>query len=315
MKVSIIVPVYKVENEIHRCIDSLISQSLLQIEVILIDDGSPDNCPEICDNYAKMHSQIRVIHQKNSGLSSARNTGIINAIGEYLLFVDSDDFIEINTCDNLYNVAVKEDLDILSGMAIRKEIGKIDSLMNDIKFTNNVITGSKFLEIGLSQKKLNMAVWMNLYKRSYILENNLFFKEYIYHEDEEWTPRVFLSANRVTHLKYPFYNYMIREGSITKNIIKRKNAIDLLSTCYSLEHIYVEISNIKLKKLLMNYIAELFMHAIIIGQFTDKKSSKEFNSVFLLNKASRFKTKLKVTVFLINRRFYAFIYDLYTMYK
>lgn len=102
--ISIIVPVYKVEKFIHECVDSVISQSFKEWEMILVDDGSPDGCPGICDDYARLDSRITAVHQKNGGLSEARNTGMRNARGEYLYFLDSDDFLSEDALQTLVNV-------------------------------------------------------------------------------------------------------------------------------------------------------------------------------------------------------------------
>ena len=110
--ISVIVPVYKVEKNIHRCVDSILGQTYADFELILVDDGSPDNCGAICDEYAAKDSRVVVIHQKNGGLSSARNAGIDIATGAYISFVDSDDYIYPNYLERLYEVLVEFDADI-----------------------------------------------------------------------------------------------------------------------------------------------------------------------------------------------------------
>ena len=111
--ISIIVPIYKVENYLIRCIESIVCQTYENIEIILVDDGSPDKCPMICDEWAKKDERIKVIHKKNGGLSDARNAGIVIAQGEFLLFVDSDDYIEKDLCESCMNV-MDEDIDIVA---------------------------------------------------------------------------------------------------------------------------------------------------------------------------------------------------------
>ena len=108
-KVSIIIPIYNVEKYIDKCIESVINQTLDDIEIILIDDESPDNCPQMCDNYTAKDSRIKVIHKKNEGLGFARNSGLNIATGEYVTFLDSDDFVDLYTYEHLYNIAIKED--------------------------------------------------------------------------------------------------------------------------------------------------------------------------------------------------------------
>lgn len=110
-KVSIIIPVYNVEKYLDKCVQSAISQTLQDIEIILIDDESPDNCPQLCDEYAIQDSRIKVVHKKNGGLGFARNSGLEVATGEYVTFCDSDDFVDLCTYEHLYNLAVKNNLD------------------------------------------------------------------------------------------------------------------------------------------------------------------------------------------------------------
>ena len=113
MKVSIVVPVYKVEKYLSRCVDSIINQTYKDLEIILVDDESPDNCPAICDEYARKNSRVKVIHQKNAGVSAARNAGLDAALGEWIGFVDSDDWIEEETYEVALNAAVEQNADIV----------------------------------------------------------------------------------------------------------------------------------------------------------------------------------------------------------
>ena len=112
-KVSIIVPIYNVEKYLHQCVNSLLNQILKDIEIILVDDESPDNCPAMCDEYAKQDSRIKVIHKKNEGLGYARNSGLEIATGEYIAFVDSDDYVELDAYQKLYSIAVDKKTDVL----------------------------------------------------------------------------------------------------------------------------------------------------------------------------------------------------------
>ena len=119
-KISIIVPVYNVEHELSRCVDSILNQSYTNIEVILVDDGSTDRCPSICDAFVMKDRRVRVIHKPNGGLSSARNAGLREASGEWILYVDSDDYILNDSCERLIAVGAKYDCDIVSADAIRE---------------------------------------------------------------------------------------------------------------------------------------------------------------------------------------------------
>lgn len=111
--ISVIVPVYNVEQYIHQCVDSILSQTYKNLEIILVDDGSPDNCPAICDGYARNDDRVKIIHQENGGLSAARNSALDLCTGEYIAFVDSDDWIESNAYEEMMSEMQKKDLDVV----------------------------------------------------------------------------------------------------------------------------------------------------------------------------------------------------------
>lgn len=303
-KISIIVPVYKVENELKRCMDSLLNQTLKDIEIILVDDGSPDKCPQLCDNYALEDNRIKVIHKENGGLSDARNVGLIHANGDYILFVDSDDYISSNACEVLYFHAIKDDLDIVVGDAKRIEKHE-ERLMSHANISlNKIMKGTDFLKEQLKYHGMHMAAWLNLYKKDFLIENELFFKKGILHEDEQWTPRVFLKANNVKYIRFAFYYYIIRENSITRNKDRTKNGIDLINTCYELEKIYEKVEDKELKELLNDYLVMLFLHAINYGDLYEKKYNELYSKDFLMGKSISIKNKMKVRLFMFNKRIY-----------
>lgn len=119
-KISIVVPVYKVEKELDRCMQSLLKQTYQNIEILLVDDGSPDHCPEMCDAYGIRDPRVKVIHKKNGGLSEARNAGLQQAEGDYILYVDSDDYIDLDSCERFLQVIEGKDVDIVAGGAVKE---------------------------------------------------------------------------------------------------------------------------------------------------------------------------------------------------
>ncbi|WP_416326820.1 glycosyltransferase family 2 protein [[Eubacterium] hominis] len=212
--ISIIVPVYKVENELERCIKSLIKQTYEKIEIILVDDGSPDNCPRICDSYAKKDNRIKVIHKKNGGLSDARNYGLNEASGDYILYVDSDDYLELDACEQLAK-GITSDVDFIVG-AMKKVVGDKESYLrrSDI-LPNRVYSAKEFAIASIKNNEWFAGASFNLYNRKFLLDNELFFKVGYMFEDHQMLPRLYLAANNIIYIDYPFYNYIIREESIT----------------------------------------------------------------------------------------------------
>lgn len=253
MKLSIIVPIYKVEEFLRKCVDSLLAQDMSsdEYEIILVDDGSPDECPAICDVYAAKYENICVIHRKNGGLSAARNSGIEVAQGEYVMFVDSDDYIEPNVLSSLLKKVEHDNLEVLrynyQNVNERYRIFHPNKdPKRDVDYSEDVVTGEVFLN-----ERLGPAcyAWQFVIKRSLIVKEleservselgnsiedrrmkieDCLFTEGIYFEDTEWTPRMLLRANRVASTPIVVYNYLWRSGSITlpTDPVKRKKVID-----------------------------------------------------------------------------------------
>ena len=224
LKLSIVVPVYKVEQYLHKCIDSLLDQDLPQeeYEIILVDDGSPDRCGEICEEYAARFAHIKVIHRENGGLSAARNSGMELAQGQYIQFVDSDDYLEPNVLGELVQKMEDDNLDILRfNYQNVNERYEVFSPNKDPKryvdYSDEVCDGLTFLN-----EKLGPAcyAWQFVIRRDLLTDCH--FKEGIYFEDTEWAPRLLLKAARVTSLDLMVYNYFMRKGSITQSVDEKK---------------------------------------------------------------------------------------------
>ena len=236
VKLSIIVPIYNVEQYLRKCVDSLLNQDLpsSEYEIILVDDESPDACPQICEEYAeKAKSEevrgksvsIRVVHRKNGGLSAARNSGIEVAQGEYVIFIDSDDYIEPNVLGALMKQMERDKLDVLRynyqnvrivkseevrGKSEYEVFEPFKAAQRDMDYSESVVDGETFLN-----ERLGPAC----YAWSFVLKRELLagciFTPSIYFEDTDWTPRMLLKAKRVASTPMIVYNYLWREGSIT----------------------------------------------------------------------------------------------------
>ena len=216
-KVSIIVPVYNVEDYLEECLHSVINQTFENIEIILINDGSTDNSFKIMNDFAKKDNRIKLISQQNKGLSEARNTGIRAALGEYLLFVDSDDMILTNTVETLYNKIIQTHSDVLLGNVLyyypdgskvliskrNEELNNLTCIPSDDFFTRYMI-GNDFI----------LLAYLIFCKRELILNNKIFFKKGIMHEDGLWSIQVLLYANHISVIDFNYYLYRQREGSL-----------------------------------------------------------------------------------------------------
>ena len=225
---SIVVPIYNVERYLHKCVDSLLSQDIVNYEIILVDDGSPDECPQICDSYAAAHKNIRVVHRENGGLSAARNSGIEVAEGEYVMFVDSDDYLEQNVLGFLLKQIERDNLDVLRyNFQNVNELYEVFFPFKDAKrnvvYSERIIDGEMFLNECLGP---GCYAWQFIVKRKSL--NDCLFKEGIFFEDTEWTPRVLIKAKRVASTPMIAYNYLWRTGSITlpTDSAKRKKLLD-----------------------------------------------------------------------------------------
>ena len=219
--ISIIVPVYKVENELDRCIESLIKQTYSCIEIILVDDGSPDRCPQICDEYDKRDQRIKVIHKENGGLSDARNTGLLAATGKYVLYVDSDDYIESDSCERFIE-CIEDDVDVDVIVGAYKEVNKENCTIyrHSNLSEDQVYSAREYVINSIKYNEWHAPAWLNLYNRSFLTKNDLFYKKGILFE--EMLPRLFLAAKRVKYMDYPFYIYVIRQNSIMTSSVTDK---------------------------------------------------------------------------------------------
>lgn len=226
MKLSIIVPVYQVEAHIDECITSILDQTFRDFELILVDDGSLDRCPAICDVYAQKDSRIRVIHQKNQGLSAARNTGLQAAGGDYIGFVDSDDFIEASMYEKLLDNLEREKADI--SVCGRYKVWGDKKIQEQKSNVYKVMDSAQALAL-MNTNVLgyfDVAAWDKIYKRSCF--KGIEFPEGKLCEDWFVMYKLFFNAHRIVYDSIPLYNYRQRTGSITHG--KKVNTMSLAAS-------------------------------------------------------------------------------------
>ena len=219
-KASVIVPVYKVEEYLEKCVQSILAQTERDFELILVDDGSPDRCGALCDSLAQTDSRIRVIHQENQGLGGARNTGIREARGDWLLLVDSDDWIEPKILEKAMEAGLREEADLVM-FAFRT----VDEQGRELGvFRENM---PKERGIGLQEHKEALltapCAWNKLYRRSFFQGTGLAYPPRVWYEDLRTTPKLMAKAGRMVFLDEVGYNYLQRQGSIMKSANLERN--------------------------------------------------------------------------------------------
>ena len=263
-KVSIIVPIYNVEKYLRQCLDSIVNQTLKDIEIILVDDGSTDSCPSICDEYASKDKRIIVIHKENAGLGAAYNTGLDIAKGDYIGFVESDDWIESNMYEELYNKAVETGVDVVKSLYTRAFENDKFIVVNKFvtsKYCNQIVDDAKKVPEIYSG---HVSHWSAIYKRELIFENNIRFAETegASCQDVSFAFLAYFYAKSAFILEKSFYNYREEsEGSsrtkgfkIALSSLKMREIISNLISNLQVEPFYKELEAKKIYQALMNDI-------------------------------------------------------------
>ena len=245
-KVSVIIPVYNAEKYLCECLDSVVNQTLKDIEIICVDDGSTDGSVVILEEYRTKDSRITVISQANGGLSSARNSGMHKAHGEYISFVDSDDLLELNALETAYKIAKDNNLDIIQFE--RKIYYESEQLAQDIPIhikhiteSTEVMSGIQHVMTSKDQGTYCVTVWSALWRRAFLEEHHILFKEGIIHEDHLFSFQAYMAADRVMRIPDKFYHHRVREDSIMTRPKTAKNVIGYFTSAmgvleYALNH-------------------------------------------------------------------------------
>ena len=287
VKVSIIVPVYNIpENILRKCVESIIHQTMKEIEIILVDDGSTNNSGLICDEYSSQDNRIRVIHKKNGGLSAARNTGFENATGDWVTFLDSDDWIDEHTCEDTYILGEKNECDVV----IFGTIQEFEHYKNPFKYhyaDATVFEGEKCkdLQCEILNFTGNIATaWAKLFRRSFLVDNELEHNAELRQGSEgiEFNIRVFEKVNRAYFTDHIYYHYIFNPNSISAKHDEKNHYFVI--KCFEEIKRQIDISDNKeeLEKLFYNRFAYVVVAAAISGYFSPansqayNKKKKEF---------------------------------------
>lgn len=264
--VSVVVPVYGIELYIHKCVESILTQSYKKLEVILVDDGSPDACPKICDEYLEKDTRVRVIHKKNGGLSDARNAGLAMATGEYIAFIDGDDWVEDNYVETLLGVTLEEAADI--GVC-----GYYEAYGNGVKIDylprSRALSGINAAKDLLTRPdSYKVVTWNKLYKTDLFKGNGIIFPKGKIHEDNYTTYKLFACASKIMYIDTPLYYYIQRADSIMGRTFNEKR-LDVLG-------MFAEAKDFFVKKAL--YVQdELEAHRLLmtLGLYNDYLKSNK----------------------------------------
>lgn len=317
IKISVIVPVYKVPEEyLRKCIESILNQSLKELEIILVDDGSPDNCGNICDEYAKKDSRINVIHKENEGVSSARNIGISKARGKYISFVDSDDWIENDFYEKIFEYAIDNDVDIAISGFLKEINGKSHEVLKKEK--SQIFTRQEAQYRLLDRKIYVWGLWDKIYKTKLIKGKVFFDKTLDMGEDLDFVWKILKVSEKIGYISLNKYHYVKRKNSATlsANPEKKWSSIQVIKNI--LDEIIIEKFDEKsIKQVQCLYVKEVASSIIdMINSNTVKyekyiklfqKEIKNYREILFKNS---FSIKVKVGLFL------AIIpYDFYKLIK
>ena len=316
--ISIIIPIYMVEECLEKCVDSVINQSYKNLEIILVDDGSPDKCGEICDEYANKDNRIKVIHKKNGGLSDARNVGIDNSTGSYITFIDSDDYVDENYVEELYNVIKLDDTDMAIGAhrVIYDNCTTIDKSTNEV----SVLTPETVLERILYDEGIDLSAWSKLYKKE--LFKKVRYPKGRLFEDAATTYKLIDESKKISLNSKPIYNYIIRNNSITGKEFSNKKMDLILSTEEMTNYIknkYPKLEKAAERRLLYAYLSTLSQLAMTKEKFPKEQEilmnyikNKRFDALKDRRIPNRDKVALISTIFGFN--IFKFIWSIYRKY-
>lgn len=320
--ISIIIPIYNGEKNIKKCLDSILNQTYVNIEIILINDGSNDSTLQIIKKYSKKDKRIIIIDKKNTGVSDSRNCGIDKAKGKYLMFIDSDDWIEYDMIRNMYNVAVEEDaewvkcgyyIDDINGITMYPELFKERGLIDN---------KNELMKIAINSYYLNQ-VWAQLIKTDIIKKNNIRFdKNLLYAEDYDFNIELIKYTNKFIYLPERYYHYFQNLSGTVRGITCIEKLIDEMRACVI---VYNKLKDLDIREEYNEIIEKKIKEEIliIIKRSYKKKNNIKFSEKIELLKQTRNmlinqkieKKNMGILKFIYNRQFVLFTIVYLNYYK
>lgn len=299
IKYSFIVPVYNTSGYLKKCLDSLVKQSFKDFEIIIVNDGSTDNSGDIIKKYESKHSNIKVIEEENQGLSIARNNGVKKASGKYIIFIDSDDYVEKDLLKQIDKEI--EDVDVLRYQVITEdETGENKKTYNEDGF--DIMKGYDAFKFIANYHFVEPA-WCYVYKTEYYKDNKFNFKKGVYHEDFGLIPYVIYKARKVKSISYAGYHYITRTGSIMNNNDYKKTVKKAFDMLEQYKTIRLFAKNINRRNNLDDYYLSYISNSVIVKARELKKEERKiyvhelkrlnvFNGVLVNTKVRKLKKAL-----------------------
>ena len=279
MRFSVILPIYKVEKYLAECVDSILKQSFSDYEIILVDDGSPDTSGAICDEYAKKDARVRVIHKKNGGQSAARNDGFKIANGEYIVFIDSDDYITDNNFLAEINDKINEtgsDIVLYKFSKFYDATKTMDAPAFSLDFVSGITDSDELLYELVKKDAYYGMAWIKAFNRETAIRGNVVFDEDLICEDMDWYFNLIFNSTKISAIDKSFIAYRQREGSVTSTF-KLKTLIDFI---FTLEKWYGIIKSTKMtdvkKNALFGALAKYYSNLLIVYMRLKDKEKKKY---------------------------------------
>ena len=305
-QLSIIVPVYNVEPYLKRCLDSIVAENESGVEVLLIDDGSTDASGRICDEYAAQHAAFHVFHKANGGLSDARNYGMARAVGEYLLFMDSDDYLIKGSLPQLTRLMRETGSDVIVGQSlVTYDSGKAENEAAYSIKPGTYTSAAYARALRKNRKSVSFCAQYHICRRTFLTDNGLLFRPGILHEDELWTPQVLLRAASVCYAGVLFYCHYMREGSIMHSDNYARRGDSLIVIAEELLRVFDESGRRDLQYY-RDRMAGFLLQAPYMVRGDERL--RRMRTVPLKN-AHYFGTFLKAFLYAVSPRFYIFLHD------
>ncbi|MFV0577641.1 MAG: glycosyltransferase family 2 protein [Fusobacterium ulcerans] len=309
--ISVIVPVYNVEKYLERCLNSIIDQTYKNIEIICINDGSNDSCGDILKIYNKKDNRVKIIEQENQGLSSARNTGLVAAGGEYIFFVDSDDWLPLNALELLYKKIKKDNSDIVIGTIVKVYLNKSKKYVLK-NLEEKIYSSEEYLKYSMKNKNFTANVVNKLYKTKIIRKYNICFEKEVLFEDFLFTIQYLIYSKKISILNNDIYYYCLTRKDSIVNKVTQKD-LDALENISEIERFLKTENKSKLleKEYFQNYIYEWILSATVSKLFKSGNIDK-INEMYILIKENKnfqkYYKKYKKNIFINLKKIFGMIF-------